>query len=286
MKQLIKLIVNGTEYELAVKPSQTLLDLLRDQLNLTGTKKGCELGDCGACTVLLEGKAVNSCLILAVEVEGKCITTIEGIANGEELHPIQKAFIEKGSIQCGYCTPGMILRTKSLLDENREPAKEEIKEALSGNLCRCTGYTKIFEAVEVAKNYLQGVKLKEIKYQPQKSAMNLSVVGKRLPKIDTPDKATGRALFTDDIKLPNMIYGKLLLSPVPHAKIKSISTKRALELQGVKAILTGEDVTDISYGTSPPRYDENVLAKDKVRYVGDVIAAVAAVNEETCYKAI
>ena len=114
MKQLIKLIVNGTQYELAVKPSNTLLDLLRDQINLTGTKKGCELGDCGACTVLLDGKAVNSCLILAVEAEGKCVTTIEGIASGEELHPIQRAFIEKGSIQCGYCTPGMILRTKSL----------------------------------------------------------------------------------------------------------------------------------------------------------------------------
>jgi len=286
MKQLININVNGTGYELAVKPNTTLVDLLRDQLRLTGTKKGCGLGDCGACTVLLNDKAVNSCLVLAVEADGQNILTIEGLSSGEELHPIQQAFVEKGSIQCGYCTPGMILRTKSLLDENSDPSEEEIKKALTGNLCRCTGYTKIIEAVETSKIYLKGEKPKSIEYQPQKSAMDLSVVGKRLPKIDAPDKATGRAIYTDDIVLPNMIYGKLLLSPLPHAKIKQINTEKARSLPGVKVILTGADVTDLTYGTSPPRYDENVLAKEKVRYVGDVVAAVAAVDEETCYKAI
>src|SRR4030065_578332 len=174
----------------------------------------------------------------------------------------------------------------TLLDENSDPSEEEIKQALTGNLCRCTGYTKILEAVETSKSYLKGEKPNKIEYQPQKSAMNLSVVGKRLPKLDAPDKATGRAIYTDDIVLPNMIYGKLLLSPLPHAKIKSINVKKAKALPGVKLILTGADVTDLTYGTSPPRYDENVLAKDKVRYVGDVVAAVAAVNEETCYEAI
>ncbi len=286
MKQLIKINVNGTDYEVAVNPNTTLLDLIRDQLRLTGAKKGCELGDCGACTVLLNGKAVNSCLVLAVEADKQNILTIEGLSEGEELHPIQKAFVEKGSIQCGFCTPGMIMRTKSFLDENPNPTKEEMKEALSGNLCRCTGYTKIFEAVETAADYLNGKEPKKIEYQPQKSAMNLSVVGRRLPKIDAPDKATGRAIFTDDISLPNMIYGKLLLSPIPHGKIKSINTDKAKSLKGVKLILTGDDVTDISYGTSPPRYDEKVLAKDKVRFIGDVVAAVAAVDEETCYKAL
>ena len=286
MKHLIKLNVNGTSYELAVKPSTTLLDLLRDQLLLTGAKKGCELGDCGACTVLLNSKAVNSCLVLAVEAEGQNIQTIEGLAIGEKLHPIQQSFVEKGAIQCGFCTPGMILRTKALLDENSDSSEEEIKKALSGNLCRCTGYTKILEAVETSKAYLKGEKPGKIEYQPQKSAMNLSVVGKRLPKIDAPDKATGRAIYTDDIVLPNMIYGKLLLSPLPHAKIKSINTEKAKVLPGVKVILTGADVTDLTYGTSPPRYDENVLAKDKVRYVGDVVAAVAAIDEATCYEAI
>jgi 4-hydroxybenzoyl-CoA reductase alpha subunit len=286
MKLLIKINVNGTEYELAVKPSTTLLDLLRDQLLLTGAKKGCELGDCGACTVLLNGKAVNSCLVLAVEADGQNVITIEGLAEGEKPHPIQQAFVEKGAIQCGFCTPGMILRTKALLDEKPDPSNEELKKELSGNLCRCTGYTKILEAVETSKAYLKGEKPKIIEYQPQKSAMNLSVVGKRLPKIDAPDKATGRAIYTDDIVLPNMIYGKLLLSPIAHAKIKSINIEKAKALPGVKVILTGADVTDLTYGTSPPRYDENVLAKDKVRYVGDVVAAVAAIDEETCYKAI
>jgi 4-hydroxybenzoyl-CoA reductase subunit alpha len=286
MKRLININVNGTSHELAVKANTTLIDLLRDQLLLTGTKKGCGLGDCGACTVLLNGKAVNSCLVLAVETDGQNVITIEGLAAGEELHPIQQAFVEKGAIQCGYCTPGMILRTKALLDENPDPYEEEIKKALTGNLCRCTGYTKILEAVEISKAYLKNEKPKSIEYQPQKSAMDLSVVGKRLPKIDAPDKATGRAIYTDDIVLPNMIYGKLLLSPLPHAKIVSINTTKAKALPGVKLILTGADVTDMTYGTSPPRYDENVLAKDKVRYVGDVVAAIAAIDEETCYKAI
>ena len=157
MKQLINLNVNGNDYEVAVKPGTTLLDLLREQLRLTGTKKGCELGDCGACTVLLNGKAVNSCLVLAVEADDQNILTIEGITSGDELHPIQQAFVEKGAIQCGYCTPGMILRTKSFLDKNANPSKEEIKEALSGNLCRCTGYTKIIEAVETANDYLREI---------------------------------------------------------------------------------------------------------------------------------
>ncbi len=286
MKQLINITVNGDEYEIAVKTSATLLDVLRDELGLTGTKRGCELGDCGACTVILDGKPVNSCIVLALETDGKNIITIEGLADGEKLHPIQQAFVEKGAIQCGYCTPGMVLRTKTFLEENPDPTDEDIKKGLSGNLCRCTGYTKIVEAVNTAKEYLKGETPEISEYQPQKSAMNLSVVGKRLPKIDAPDKATGRAKFTDDISLPNMLFGKLLLSPVPHARIKSIDTSKAKALSGVKAVLTGADVPDITWGTSPARYDETVLAKDKVRFVGDVVAAVAAIDEETCYKAL
>nr|MBC8343227.1 molybdopterin-dependent oxidoreductase [Bacteroidota bacterium] len=286
MKHIIKIEINGNHYELAVKPGITLLDLLRDELKLTGTKRACELGDCGACTVIMEGKAVNSCLVLALEADGKQIETIEGLAKGEELHPIQRAFVEKGAIQCGYCTPGVIMRTKSLLDVNPDPTVDELKYELAGNLCRCTGYTKIIEAVQTAQEYLKGKEPEAMVFAPQKSAINLSVVGKRLPKIDSPDKATGRALYTDDMTLPNMLYGKFLLSPLAHAHIKSIKTEKAEKLPGVKYILTGADVSDIRWGTSPARYDETILAKDKVRFIGDVVAAVAAIDEETCYKAL
>ena len=150
MKRLITLNVNGKEYELAVAPNRTLTQTLRDDLGLLGTKEGCGVGDCGACTVIMDGKPVNSCLILAVQAAGSELTTIEGVAGAQGLHPIQKAFVELWAIQCGFCTPGMVLSAKSLLDGNPEPTEREIRQALSGNLCRCTGYQKIVEAVEQA----------------------------------------------------------------------------------------------------------------------------------------
>jgi carbon-monoxide dehydrogenase small subunit len=147
MKQLIKLTVNGRLHELAVPTSRTLVELLRCDLGLTGTKQGCGVGECGTCTVLLDGQPVNSCLVLAVDLDGREITTIEGLANGPHLHPLQNAFIEKGAIQCGFCTPGMILTSYALLNRYPNPTDKEIREALAGNLCRCTGYQKIVEAV-------------------------------------------------------------------------------------------------------------------------------------------
>ncbi len=156
MKKEITMTVNGDIYRLAVDPWRTLNEVLRNDLNLTGTKLGCGTGDCGACTVLVDGRTVSSCLTLAVEVDGKEVTTIEGLApSGEELHPIQKAFIEKGAIQCGFCTPGMELSAFYLLKNNPRPTEMEIREALSGNLCRCTGYNKIVEAIAAAAEQLQ-----------------------------------------------------------------------------------------------------------------------------------
>ncbi len=150
MKRLIELKVNGESYDVAVEPRRTLLEVLREQLGLTGTKEGCDAGDCGTCTVLLDGKPVPSCLVLAIDAQGKDILTIEGLANGPELHPIQKAFVDYGAIQCGFCSPGMILTVKALLDRNPNPSEAEVRKAISGNLCRCTGYVKIIEATMMA----------------------------------------------------------------------------------------------------------------------------------------
>ena len=147
---LIELYVNQHQYRLTVKPSATLLDVLRQDLGLKGTKRGCDQGHCGACTVILNGRAVNACTLLAVQADGKSITTIEGLSSEDQLHPLQEAFVEEGAIQCGFCTPGMILSAKALLDEAPEPSEQEIREALSGNLCRCTGYVKIVKAVQKA----------------------------------------------------------------------------------------------------------------------------------------
>jgi aerobic carbon-monoxide dehydrogenase small subunit len=155
MKQ-IEIKVNQKSYKLDVDPRRTLLELLREEMGLTGTKEGCSIGECGACTVIMNGKTVNSCLVLAVEADGKEITTIEGLADGEKLHPVQEAFMEVGGLQCGFCTPGMIISAKALLDANPDPSDDDIKRAIAGNLCRCTGYTKIFESIRVAARNMGG----------------------------------------------------------------------------------------------------------------------------------
>jgi len=157
MKQ-IKVTVNGILYELSVQPWETLLDVIREHLGLTGTKEGCGLGECGACTIIMDGKTVNSCLVLAVEADDRVITTIEGLANGDELHPIQEAFVKCGGLQCGFCTPGMIMSTKALLEDKPYPSEEEIRKGIAGNFCRCTGYTKIIESVKVAAKNMRRVK--------------------------------------------------------------------------------------------------------------------------------
>ena len=153
---LVALRVNGEPVEVAFSPHKTLLEVLREDLRLTGTKHGCELGECGTCAVLVDGKPVLSCLVLGLECEGRHVETVEGMAGAQGLHPLQKAFADLGAAQCGYCTPGFLLTAKALLDEKPNPTLEEVKEALAGNLCRCTGYIKIFEAVELAAAWMRG----------------------------------------------------------------------------------------------------------------------------------
>jgi aerobic carbon-monoxide dehydrogenase small subunit len=151
----IKFRLNGKVVEVTAEPAIRLIDLLRDKFNLTGTKEGCGVGECGACTVLMNGRAVNSCLVLAVQADGFDIVTIEGISNGEVINPLQKNFLAYGAVQCGFCTPGMVLSASALLDQNPDPTEEEIKDAIAGNLCRCTGYKQIIEAVKETAKELQ-----------------------------------------------------------------------------------------------------------------------------------
>ena len=155
-KAHIRLTVNGEAQEAAFLPHKTLLEVLREDLALTGTKHGCELGECGACAVLVDGRPVLSCLVLGLECEGRSVATVEGMAGPDGLHPLQKAFADLGAAQCGYCTPGILLTAKALIEENPKPKLDEIREALAGNLCRCTGYVKIFEAVELAAAWMRG----------------------------------------------------------------------------------------------------------------------------------
>lgn len=154
-KYPVRVNVNGEDYEAVVDPRKTLLQFLRDDLDLTGTKEGCDEGDCGACSVLFNNKVVSSCLVLAVEADNAVIETIEGVKEGQNLHPVQQAFVDSGAVQCGFCTPGMVVTAKAMLKEMPNPSTQEIKEYLAGNLCRCTGYVKILDAVENAKEILK-----------------------------------------------------------------------------------------------------------------------------------
>ncbi len=156
MKKMIRLEINKETYAVEVENRRTLLEVIRDDLHLMGTKKMCDMGECGSCTVIMDGQAVNSCLVLAMDAEGKKIETIEGVAEGDRLHPIQEAFINKGAIQCGFCTPGMVMTTKAFLEKNPNPTEEEIKIAISGNFCRCTGYVRIVEAIRTAADRMRG----------------------------------------------------------------------------------------------------------------------------------
>jgi 4-hydroxybenzoyl-CoA reductase alpha subunit/xanthine dehydrogenase E subunit len=279
------LTVNGYDRAVSISPGEILADVLRDKLNLTGTKKGCNLGDCGACTVLVDGEPMNSCLLLASQMEGRQITTIEGVAHNGNLAPIQKAFIQEGGVQCGYCSPGMILSSVALLNKNPRPTVEEIKDGLAGNLCRCTGYTGIIRAVQRCENYRDDGTCAK-KEAPTAENSRFTSVTLPMPRVDSADKVTGRARYTADITLPNMIHGKILGSPIAHGRIKRIDVSKAKALPGVLAVITGADVPDTQHGVSPARYDEHVLAKEKVLHEGDNVAAVAAVDEKTAEKAL
>lgn len=271
---LIKLFVNGRPCQIEAYPTRSLLNYLRNDLGLTGAKNGCDQkGICGACTVIMNGKAVKSCQLKLNQLDNAEIITIEGLSDGGNLHPLQMAFINEGAIQCGFCTPGMIMAAKALIDQNPSPSRNVIIRALQGNLCRCGTYKKIIKAVQRAAAVINtSLKEEKIKY------LSLNYIGAPLAPKTAIEKATGKLKFIDDISKEDIFFGKIVWSKYPHAEIKSIDISKAKETPGVVTILTAADIPGSNaFGLIKP--DQPVLAKDRVRYLGDPIALVIAESQ-------
>ncbi|MBN1536066.1 MAG: molybdopterin-dependent oxidoreductase [Anaerolineales bacterium] len=318
----ITLTINGHSRDISVNPEEKLRDVLR-KLSYFSVKHGCEDGNCGACTVIIDGKAVKSCRMKAVDAVGKQINTLEGLSAEGQTHPLQQAFMETGAIQCGYCTPAQIMTAKALLDRNPSPNEEEIRQAMNGVICRCTGYVRTVEAVQRAAAELRGetvlfpspieltlpedsnhVRLPEDYYRNNgwnsplpplvftpEGYPKKRVVGKPEIKVDAEKLARGKPVFTDDVHMEEMLYGALLTSPHAHAKIKRIDTEKARALPGVHAVLTYQDIPRIKHASGgqsykqPLPYDQ-VCLDNKVRHEGDRVAVVAAETPEIAEQAL
>ncbi len=323
MPQSITLTVNGRPYSLEVQPSTSLLDALRS-LSFFSVKRGCDSGDCGICTVLVDGQPMRSCRLKAADMEGRAIVTLEGLAPRGTLHPLQQAFMEVGASQCGFCTPGQIMTAKALLDRNPHPSEEEIRAALNGVLCRCTGYAKIVNAVQRAaellddpqqarpfepvftvftpdqdpKPVVDAYRRATASWRPRPPLVlappDLSPtheVGRPRPKVDAAKLVQGRPVFAVDMRREGMLYAALLTSPHAHARIKRIDTSRAEALPGVHAVLTYRDLPRVKFASggqsypNPKPYDQVVLDW-KVRHVGDRVAVVAAESPDIARRAL
>ncbi len=293
-KQTYTLIVNGAERKISAKPNTTLMDVLRDDLHLTGVKDGCATGHCGACTVIKDGESVRSCLVRMKQADGANILTIEGLTaeaaaetaeppirpsadSSIPLHPIQQAYIDQGATQCGFCTPGFIMASKALLDKTPNPSLEEIYDGHRWNICRCTGHNAIIRAVQQAAGQ---------KTPPLPAANpSLKTIGKPLPRPDAVEKVTGAGKYADDLYMAGMLYARAYRSDYPHAKLLTVDLSKARALPGVAAVLTADDIPGrILSGVHD--LDWPVLCYDKVRYVGDALALVAAESEEIAAEAL
>ncbi len=266
-EEWIHLYVNGVERHVQVGPRTTLLEVLREQLRLTGTKNGCGQGHCGACTVLVDGEAVRSCIYLARRAAGRSVCTIEGL---EGRDPLQKAFVEQGAVQCGFCTPGMILAARALLSRNPRPTRQEILQALEPNLCRCTGYSSIVRAVLQASG-------QEVPPLPGTPSVPLRAVGRPLPRPDAWAKVTGSARYAADLYFEGMLHAAVLRSAHPHAYVRGLDTSRARAMPGVVAVLTADDIPGRRvHGIVRLDWPVLVGVGEKVRYLGDALAIVVA----------
>ncbi len=275
----VNITINGKQHKLDIDEQLLLLDLLRDKLSLTGTKQSCDRkGQCGSCTVIVNTKAVHSCLVKVADLDGADVISIEGLGIPENPHLIQEAFAITGAIQCGFCTPGMIMATKALLDSNPNPDAALIKRTLRGNLCRCTGYKKIIDAVKLAGRFVRGERSPDqLRSDPQ-----LGLIGISRPRPHSLTLACGTAKFSADIRMDGMLELAVVRSPYPHALIKSVDTTQAQTMSGVVGVLTAKDIK----GSNLLKDDQPLLCDKKVHVLGDAIALVAAESKAQALAAV
>ncbi len=290
----ITLTVNGTEHCIKVEPRYTLADAIRNQCGLTGTHLGCEHGVCGACNVLIDDEPVRSCLIFAIQAEGANIRTVESLSDGDNLHPLQEAFIEHHALQCGFCTPGFLMLLAGSLERNPDLTDRELKDVLSSNLCRCTGYQNIIKAARAAgrrdeeKDHWSNDPVRRPDRILKGAAQTWitkaeSIIGRAVVRLEDPPLVRGRGLFAADVSFPRQLHMRVVRSSVPNGRLVGLSIEAAIESPGVVAVWTAADVADI-----PPidfrdtrveqliPYRQPVLAAERVRYVGEPIAVVFA----------
>src|ERR1700730_5119948 len=277
----IRFTINGKKKVAEIEPRLLLAALIRRGVGLTGTHRGCDTTNCGACTVLVDGRAIKSCTMLAVQADGREVTTVEGLASASELHPLQEGFRQEHGLQCGFCTPGMMLAAKALLDRNPSPTEEDVRWALSGNLCRCTGYQNIVKSVLWAAEKLKAAGESGPPTAAESRALDeikIGGLGSSRKRVEDDRFIRGKGNYTDDIVLPGMLHMEILRSPLPHARIKSIDTSRAYAIPGVHLVLTGDMMATRNLAWMPTlSYDtQAVLATDKVRFQGQEVACVIA----------
>ncbi len=284
MKNKISFLVNKSEQIVESPGEQTLLDYLRNDLRLTGTKNGCNEGQCGSCTVIVNGAAKRACLVKLKTLEGCKVETIESLSEEKAMHPLQDAFIREGAVQCGFCTPGMIMSAKALLDKNPQPDPAAIKQALRHNICRCTGYAAIIRAVQAAAIDMSCSNLDHNSVEDT-VLQSTDLIGASPVKIDSRDKVTGKTLYAGDLYFDNMLYGKLLLSKHPSALITGIDIEKALNQPGVERILLAGDIPGRNgFGLFTPH--QPVLAEERVRFYGEPVALVLAESEKDAEAAL